>query len=115
MRFHLLRRHRRARAHDVNEAIKQIRGFMRTWTGLWVVLHAENWFVRVAKSRQGSIVQMNVRGLATSRAQRNFINAEAMILTCDFNPTRQHISHRLIGAAMAKLEFPRCRAQTKRQ
>ena len=63
MRFHLLRRHRRARAHDVNEAVKQIRGFMRTRTSLWVVLHAENWFVRVAKSRQRSIVQMNVRCL----------------------------------------------------
>ncbi len=69
MRFHLLRRHWRARSHDVNEAVKEIRGFMRTRTGLWVVLHAENWFVRVAKSRQGSVVQMNVRGLAASRAQ----------------------------------------------
>ena len=103
VRFHLLRRHRRARLHDVNEAVEQIRRLMRTGACLWVVLHAENWFVRVAKSRQRSIVQMNVRGLAASRAQRNFINTEAMILTCDFNPTRQHIAHRLIGAAMTKL------------
>jgi hypothetical protein len=106
MRFHLLRRHWRACAHDVNEAVKQIRRLVWTGACLWVVLHAENWFVRVAKSRQGSIVQMNVRGLAASRAQRNFINTEAMILTCDFNPTRQHIAHWLIGAAMTKLQFP---------
>ena len=69
MRFHLLRRHRRARLHDVNEAVEQIRRLMRSGACLWVVLHAENWFVRVAKSRQRSIVQMNVRGLAASRAQ----------------------------------------------
>ena len=69
MRFHLLRRHWRARAHDVNEAVEQIRRLVRTGACLWVVLHTENWFGRMAKSCQRCVVQMNVRGLAASRAQ----------------------------------------------
>ena len=74
---------------------------MGTWTRLWVVLDRENRQGFVFDSRNGAIVEIQVRDFDAIGGERGRIDRKTMILACDFNFLRQ--SCRMVQTPMPKL------------
>ena len=79
---------------------------MRARGGFGVVLHTEDRFEAMFQSFDGLIVEINAIHLHLTR-EGLVIHGKSMVLGSDFDLAGFQIFHRLIGAAVAKLEFKR--------
>src|SRR4030095_3026075 len=77
-----------------------------------MVLNREHRFAGVAKAFNGAVVQVQMRDLHI-RGQRIRVDGEAMILGRDLDLARIKLLHRVVGAAVAELQFERLTSDGK--
>ena len=70
-----------------------------------MILDGEDGFGGVPETFEGSIVEVDVGGLATAGLEGRGIDREAMILRSDFDFSSARVLDGLVAAAMAKFEF----------
>ena len=77
---------------------------MRTGRRLGMILHTKNRFGLVPHAFDRLVVQVDAIDGDVGR-QSSWVHGETVVLRSDFHPAGLLVFHRLIGAAMAELQF----------
>jgi len=93
------------RFHHLYKFTKEILSIVRTWRGLWVILHGKDGQVLMPHPFQGLIVEVPLSEFDFIRIERVGIDTESMVLGGDHHPTGPDVFDGLIGPAMAEFQF----------
>ena len=80
---------------------------MRAGTGFGVVLHGENRQLLVTQTFDRVVVEVYMRDLHLGGIERIKVDTETVILRGDLDLAGRKVLDRLVGSAMAELEFVR--------